>query len=154
MMKMDAFAECEEQKERVKACYGDWFQRLWGGSFDRANCDQETQDYRQCVQDAMRRRQEQEKRKRSSRGGDNDYDWMDRTKAKSDEMAGDAKTRARKTWERAREEKEEAKGKVKSKASDVSSKVQETADSWADKFKGFAKKADSKTHDVDDDDDE
>lgn len=46
---MEAFKECEELKERVKACYGDWFHKLWGGSFDRANCDQETHDYRQCV---------------------------------------------------------------------------------------------------------
>lgn len=47
---MEAFKECEELKERVKQCYGDWFHKLWGGSFDRANCDQETHDYRQCVQ--------------------------------------------------------------------------------------------------------
>ncbi|KAL4116450.1 hypothetical protein PRIC2_011903 [Phytophthora ramorum] len=93
-MKMEAFAECEEQKERVKACYGDWFQKLWGGSFDRADCDQETQDFRQCVQDAMQRRKEQEKRK-SKRRNDDDYDWMDRTKDKSDEIASKAKTRAR-----------------------------------------------------------
>lgn len=44
------FKECEEHKERVKACYGDWFHRLWGGSFERAKCEQETQDYRDCVQ--------------------------------------------------------------------------------------------------------
>lgn len=46
---MDAYKECEELKERVKACYGDWFHKLWGGSFDRANCEQETHDYRECV---------------------------------------------------------------------------------------------------------
>ncbi|POM65329.1 Hypothetical protein PHPALM_18971, partial [Phytophthora palmivora] len=137
LMKMDAFTECEEQKERVKACYGDWFQKLWGGSFDRADCEQETQDYRQCVQDAMQRRKEDVKRKA-------DYDWMDRTKEKTDEMADNAKTRARKARERAREEKEEAKGTMKDKASDVTSKVQDTADSWAGKIKGFAKKAESK----------
>eukprot|EP00644_Phytophthora_capsici_P014529 jgi/Phyca11/10726/fgenesh1_pm.PHYCAscaffold_54_\ len=153
-MKMDAFAECEEQKERVKACYGDWFQKLWGGSFDRASCDQETQDYRQCVQDAMQRRKEQEKRK-AKRGNNEDYDWMDRAKDKSDEVAGDAKHRMRKARERAQEEKEEAKNKTKSKVSDVSSKVQQTADSVANKIKGFTKKANSKAQhaDYDDDDD-
>lgn len=46
---MNTFKECEEYKERVKACYGDWFDKLWGGSFDRANCDQATHDFRQCV---------------------------------------------------------------------------------------------------------
>ncbi|KAL4087868.1 hypothetical protein PRIC1_012299 [Phytophthora ramorum] len=148
-MKMEAFAECEEQKERVKACYGDWFQKLWGGSFDRADCDQETQDFRQCVQDAMQRRKEQEKRK-SKRRNDDDYDWMDRTKDKSDEIASKAKTRARQARDRTREEKEGTKDKVKSAASDVTSKVQETADSWAGTIKGFAKKADRKAHDDDD----
>lgn len=44
------FRECDEIKERVKACYGDWFHHLWYGSFDRANCEKETHDYRQCVQ--------------------------------------------------------------------------------------------------------
>lgn len=47
---MEEFKECAELKERVKQCYGDWFHKLWGGSFERARCDQETEDYRQCVQ--------------------------------------------------------------------------------------------------------
>lgn len=43
------YKECEEQKERVKACYGDWFRKLWGGSQSRSDCERETQDYRDCV---------------------------------------------------------------------------------------------------------
>lgn len=44
------FKECAEHKERVKQCYGDWFHKLWSGSLERARCEQETEDYRQCVQ--------------------------------------------------------------------------------------------------------
>lgn len=44
------YSECDEYKERVKACYGDWFHKLWEGSLDRARCEQETEDFRQCVQ--------------------------------------------------------------------------------------------------------
>ncbi|KAF1787272.1 Mitochondrial distribution/morphology family 35/apoptosis [Phytophthora cactorum] len=131
--------ECEEQKERVKACYGDWFQKLWGGSWDRSDCEQETHDYRQCVQDGMKRRKEQGKRK-IDRNVDND--WMDQAKDKSNEVANDAKSR-----------KEDAKSKVKSKTSDVSSKVQEKADSWSDTIKGYAKKANDTVLGSDDDDD-
>ncbi|KAG2789683.1 hypothetical protein PC129_g16120 [Phytophthora cactorum] len=147
---MNAFPECEEQKERVKACYGDWFQKLWGGSWDRSDCEQETHDYRQCVQDGMKRRKEQGKRK-IDRNVDND--WMDQAKDKSNEVANDAKSRARKARDRAREGKEDAKSKVKSKTSDVSSKVQEKADSWSDTIKGYAKKANDTVLGSDDDDD-
>jgi hypothetical protein len=47
---MSEYKECAEYKERVKACYGDWFHRLWGGSFERANCDQDVNAFRRCVQ--------------------------------------------------------------------------------------------------------
>ncbi|RLN02397.1 hypothetical protein BBJ28_00005491 [Nothophytophthora sp. Chile5] len=140
-VKMQAFAECEEHKERVKACYADWFHKLWGGSFDRANCDQETQDYRQCVQDAMQRRAEEEKREASHK----ETAWMDRTKEKSEEMVNAAKTRVSEARERAerlaREEKEAVEGKVH----DVGSKVYEAADSWTGKLKNLTKKAGDKT---------
>ncbi|KAI9909024.1 hypothetical protein PsorP6_014866 [Peronosclerospora sorghi] len=145
-MKMQSFAECNEQKERVKACYGDWFHRLWSGHFEQANCEQETQDFRECVQDAMQRRKEEARRK----ANDEEDSWMDRTKQEADEMASSAKSRARHARERAHHEKEKAKDKaqsgvsdvkdkVKGSASDVANKVQETADSWADKIKGLAK---------------
>ncbi|EEY55358.1 uncharacterized protein PITG_09297 [Phytophthora infestans T30-4] len=143
-----SFSECEDQKERVKACYGDWFQNLWGGSWDRSECEQETHEYRQCVQDAIKRRKEQGKRK-IDRNVDND--WMDQVKDKSNEMANDAKSRARNARNRAYEEKDQAKSKAKSAVSNASGKVQETADSWTDTIKGYAKKANDTVLGSDDD---
>ncbi|RQM12595.1 hypothetical protein DD237_004165 [Peronospora effusa] len=106
---MEVFAECDEQKDRVKACYGDWFQKLWGGSFDQDTCKQDTQDFRQCVQHAMKRRKEQAKSKLS----DDDNSWMDRTKEQAGDFASDAKSQARQTRDRAQNEKEDAKSKMK-----------------------------------------
>lgn len=133
---MDAFAECEEQKERVKACYADWFQRLWGGSFDKASCDQQTQDFRQCVEAVMQRKRREESKREN--------EWMDRSKEKSDEAIRQARDRVQRARDAAYEQKEEVKGGVKDKASDVSSKVQETAGHWKDKIKGLAGKAEEK----------
>ncbi|KAF4318343.1 hypothetical protein BBO99_00005989 [Phytophthora kernoviae] len=138
---MDAFAECEEQKERVKACYADWFQKLWGGSFDKANCDQQTQDFRQCVQDAMKRQANEGKRKVA----DEENAWMDRTKEVSDNMINEARDRVKRARDAAVEEKDAVKREAKGKASDVTSMVQETADSWKNKVKGFVSKAEDKT---------
>ncbi|TDH66255.1 hypothetical protein CCR75_005218 [Bremia lactucae] len=144
---MVSFSECEEQKERVKACYGGWFQKLWGGSIDRHKCEQETEDYRNCVQDAMRSRKEEGKRKLNL----DDDDWMDQIKDKTNDAADEAKSRARNARNRVYDEKENAKSNLRSKASDVTSKVQETAESWVDSVKGYTKKADNKARKYADD---
>ncbi|KAG7399922.1 hypothetical protein PHYBOEH_007608 [Phytophthora boehmeriae] len=139
-MNKNSFAECEEQKERVKACYADWFQKLWGGSFDKASCDQQTQDYRQCVQDVMRRKAKDSKRNVE----ENENAWMDRTKEASDDMINQARDRVQRAKDAAVEEKDAVARQAKNKASDVSSRVQETADSWKNKVKGFVSKTEDK----------
>ncbi|KAF1771892.1 hypothetical protein GQ600_9242 [Phytophthora cactorum] len=108
-----------------------------GWILDRSDCEQETHDYRQCVQDAMKRRKEQGKRK-IDRNVDND--WMDQAKDKSNEVANDAKSRARK-----RETAHARRRKML--------RVQEKADSWSDTIKGYAKKANDTVLGSDDDDD-
>ncbi|CAH0486586.1 unnamed protein product [Peronospora farinosa] len=129
-MKMEVFAECDEQKDRVKACYGDWFQKLWGGSFDQDTCKQDTQDFRQCVQHAMKRRKEQAKSKLS----DDDNSWMDRTKEQAGDFASDAKSQARQTRDRAQNEKEDAKSKMKGKTSEAQNNMQDTASDSKSKY--------------------
>ncbi|CEG42612.1 Mitochondrial distribution/morphology family 35/apoptosis [Plasmopara halstedii] len=134
---MNAFAECQEQKDRVKACYGDWFQKLWGGSYDRHSCEQETEDYRQCVQDVLKRNKDQGKR--SWKNSDND--WMDRVKDQSNDAAEEATGRARQTRDRVRDKSNNVADEVKGRTRNVRDKVKDKSNNVAEEVKGRARNA-------------
>ncbi|ETV70301.1 hypothetical protein H257_14199 [Aphanomyces astaci] len=52
---MDALKACDEFNARAKACYGVWFDRLLAGHFEQADCVQESDDYKQCILEAIER---------------------------------------------------------------------------------------------------
>ncbi|ETW07055.1 hypothetical protein H310_03134 [Aphanomyces invadans] len=58
---MDALRACDEFKAKATACYGAWFDRLLAGRFEQADCVQESDDYKQCILDAIERNKDQAK---------------------------------------------------------------------------------------------
>ncbi|CCI41910.1 unnamed protein product [Albugo candida] len=127
------YPECEELKERVKACYGDWFHKLWGGSFERARCDNETHDFRECIQDAKDRRQ----RNNNRYGSRDDRSWVD----SAADTVRDAASRVRdrgKEWndslmnrtQEARDRFDEKEGEWSQSGRQNRSDYERTKDSW------------------------
>ncbi|OQR82619.1 hypothetical protein ACHHYP_15697 [Achlya hypogyna] len=50
---MEALDACEAYKAKARACYGSWFDGLLKGNFVPSDCDQETDDYKQCILEKM-----------------------------------------------------------------------------------------------------
>ncbi|KDO23303.1 hypothetical protein SPRG_11617 [Saprolegnia parasitica CBS 223.65] len=50
---MEALEACEAYKAKARACYGSWFDGLLKGNFVQSDCDQETDDYKQCILENM-----------------------------------------------------------------------------------------------------
>ncbi|GLE09987.1 hypothetical protein PINS_up021961 [Pythium insidiosum] len=141
---MSQFEECDEYKERVKACYGDWFHNLWGGHFNKHECEQETNEFRRCVQDVIKKRSQKE------RGGSDERDWIGRARDVAERTRGNTKGEAQRKRKEMDEKKEAWKRQGRESEEDWDGWSRRKADDWRDRgedWKNRGKESAERTRD-------